>query len=296
MTNDQGSYTELSEDWTDDPWFRFPRAFIRDERLSWECRAVAAWMASHDPSFRFTVDYIVRSGPAGRDKIRRIMKELETAGYLVRVRERNADGSFGAIVHRLHPRPVTQGAEQKPRSTPAPENPGLDGTPETRRSAPAPEKPSPGEPSPVDQEVHKEIKRRMEGEKEPTATSNTPSAEALELIASLSFGSHLRPTRREADTLARLVDAALAGGLSAPEVRRHAQAKVNQAKTNPVNYLRRGLAAENLPIPVSGCSAPAPDRTQPVATPSDARRAEIRKQFGGRRGIHYEQRRREVGA
>lgn len=292
MTNDQGSYTELSDDWADDPWFRFPRAFIRDARLTWECRAVAAWMASHDPSFRFTVDYIVRSGPAGRDKVRRIMKELETAGYLVRVRERNADGSFGAIVHRLHPRPVTDDVRQKPRSAPAPEKPGVDVATENPRSGPAPENPPPGQPSPDNTEVHKKIKRRMDG----PPPSGTPSTEALELIASLSFGSHVRPTQREAAALALLVDAAVASGLPLTEVRRHAQAKVNRAKANPVSYLRRGLAAENLPIPVAGCSAPTPDRTQPVATPSDARRAEIRKQFGGHRGTHYEQRRREVGA
>jgi hypothetical protein len=247
-------------------------------------------MASHDPSFRFTVDYIVRSGPAGRDKVRRIMKELETAGYLVRVRERNADGSFGAIVHRLHPRPVTGDAQQKPRSTPAPENPGMDHTQENRRSEPAPENPAPGQPSPDNTEVHKKIKRRMDG----SPPSGTPSTEALELIASLSFGSHVRPTQREAAALALLVDAAVASGLPLTEVRRHAQAKVNQAKTNPVSYLRRGLATENLPIPT--VAAPASPGAQAVATPSAERRAEIRGRFGSRRGAQYEKRMREVRA
>lgn len=285
MSADQGSYTELAEDWANDPWFRFPRAFIRDQSISWEARAIAAWMASHDPSFRFTVDYIVRSGPAGRDKVRRIMKELETAGYLVRVRARNEDGSFGAIVHRLHPRPAAA-ERQMPRSVPAPEKPVVVDEDENRRSEPAPEKPAPGEPSPGDQEVYREIKRRREGGKEAPLAASSTSAEALQLIASLEFGRHIRPTAREAVELALLVDAAVAGGLPLCEVKRHAQAKVNQAKTNPVSYLRRGLAQENLPIAVAGGTASS--SLQPRDGASDAHRAAVRAQYGVGRGARYE--------
>lgn len=293
MSADQGSYTELSEDWADDPWFRFPRAFIRDQTISWEARAIAAWMASHDPTFRFTVDYIVRSGPAGRDKVRRIMKELETAGYLVRVRARNEDGSFGAIVHRLHPRPAAVGHET-PRSQPAPEKPVVVDEDETRRSEPAPEKPAPGEPSPDDQEVHKEIKRRKEGRKEELPLTSPTSAEALHLVASLEFGRHIRPTAREAAELAVLVEAAIAGGLSLHEVKRHAQAKVNQAKTHPVSYLRRGLAEQNLPIPTAG---PAPaSKPGGLVVSSDAHRAAVRAQFGSSRGNRFQELTKEVGA
>lgn len=293
VSTDQGSYTELSEDWADDPWFRFPRAFIRDQTISWEARAVAAWMASHDPSFRFTVDYIVRSGPAGRDKVRRIMKELETAGYLVRARARNEDGSFGAIVHRLHPRPAAA-ERQTPRSEPAPEKPAVVDEDENRRSEPGPEKPAPGEPSPGDQEVHKEIKRRKEGEREESPPASSTSTEARQLIASLEFGRHIRPTTREASELAVLVDAAVAGGLSLHEVKRHAQAKVNQAKSHPVSYLRRGLALENLPIPVVSAVSAAPSRG--TATSSDAHRAAVRARYGSTRGNRYQELTREIGA
>jgi len=108
---DQGSYVELAPEWDDDGWFKFPRAFIRDQRLSWEARAVAAWMASHKTArdgepFRFDVAYIVRSGPAGRDKIRGVLRELESLGYLDRQRERE-QGLYGPIKHVLHPVPLT---------------------------------------------------------------------------------------------------------------------------------------------------------------------------------------------
>lgn len=288
MNDDQGSYAELSEDWANDPWFRFPRAFIRDRQLSWEARAIAAWMASHDASFRFSVDYIVRSGSAGRDKVRKIMNDLEAAGYLERVRIRNEDGSYGVLVYRLHPRPHRAGQES-PSSGPAPENQGVAAAAppsENRRSEPAPDLPAPAEPAPDFQEGYKEIKRRKEGEKEP-ATANRASVEALQLIASLAFGRHVRPTAREAGELALLVDAAVAGGLPLREVKRHAQAKVNQAKTHPISYLRRGLATDNLPVP----AVPAVPVTAPVAiaTSSDAHRAAVRASFGISRGARYEQ-------
>lgn len=151
---DQGSYTELAPEWAETSWFRFPRDFIRDQRLSWESRAVAAWMASHDPSFRFDVAYVVKAGPSGRDKVRRIMNELETAGYLVRRRTRNGDGSFGPIIYCLHPEPQSTIRSSKP----APENPslGAKGKTRNRRSEPAPDFPSPGQPSPGAQEGYKE--------------------------------------------------------------------------------------------------------------------------------------------
>src|SRR5699024_9874993 len=108
---DQGSYVELGPEWGADGWLEFPRALIRDQRLSWEARAVAAWMASHKTArdgepFRFDVAYIVRSGPAGRDKIRGVLRELESLGYLDRQRERE-QGLYGPIKHVLHPVPLT---------------------------------------------------------------------------------------------------------------------------------------------------------------------------------------------
>lgn len=273
MSADQGSYAELSEDWADDPWFRFPRAFIRDRRITWEARAIAAWMASHEATFRFSVDYIVRSGSAGRDKVRKVMAELEAAGYLKRVRVRNPDGSFGALVYRLHPRPHAEQLEN-PRSEPAPEIQGVveaGAEPQNPRSEPAPDLPGPAEPSPANQEGYKEIKKER-GREDPPSPQGRPSAEAAQLVASLSFGSHIRPTAREAAELGHLVDAAFGSGLSLVEIRRHAQAKVNQAKTNAVSYLRRGLSAEHLPIPLA-VGAAASARASPDVSSSDAARA-----------------------
>lgn len=129
MSTDQGSYVALAASWADDPWFRFPRAFIRDARLSSTARAVAAWMASHSTRFRFDVPAMVKANLGGRDKVRKALKELEKHGYLVRTRERNPDGSFGRIFYELYPVP-----QENPSSAPATENQSL--APETENQAP----------------------------------------------------------------------------------------------------------------------------------------------------------------
>jgi hypothetical protein len=84
--------------------------------------------------------------------------------------------------------------------------------------------------------------------------SVAPTLLALTLVAALEFGPHRRPNRAQARVLACRVDAALQGGLTLAEVRRHAQATVNaanppSAKGNAVRYLINGLAPDRLPVP-----------------------------------------------
>nr|WP_012476903.1 hypothetical protein [Streptomyces sp. 44030]ABC67335.1 hypothetical protein pRL1.6c [Streptomyces sp. 44030] len=94
-----------------------------------------------------------------------------------------------------------------------------------------------------------------------------PSADAQDLVASLEYGLHSRPSATDLKLLARLVDAATAGpGLTMLELKRHLQAALNRVKAPneggaPVPYLRGALAPERLPAPrarISRPAAPAP--------------------------------------
>ncbi|SDD59031.1 Helix-turn-helix domain-containing protein [Actinokineospora iranica] len=97
--------------------------------------------------------------------------------------------------------------------------------------------------------------------------TSEPSSPAAELVAGLNFGKHPRPSQAQAADLARKVDAAAASGLTLIEIRRHAQAKLNQATTNAVAYLARGLDPDNLPISTPGMAhRPAPAARNAVRT------------------------------
>ena len=67
---------------------------FNDERLSWEARGVMGYLLSKPDDWTVRFYDLVKRGPAGEHKVRRILKELEGAGYLERVRTYNAEGQF----------------------------------------------------------------------------------------------------------------------------------------------------------------------------------------------------------
>lgn len=117
------------------------------------------------------------------------------------------------------------------------------------------------------------------------ATTNpaagTPEAEAdsgveawaLELIVSLDYGPHRRPTRTRAHALAVKLGAAHTGGLTQRELRRHCRTALNQARHNGVAYLDGALHPDHLPIPAHPPQAPPP--------PTDARTPRTRPDHPG---------------
>lgn len=67
---------------------------FNDDHLSWEARGVMGYLLSKPDDWSVRFNDLVRSGPAGDHKVRRILKELEDAGYLVRERFQKPDGTF----------------------------------------------------------------------------------------------------------------------------------------------------------------------------------------------------------
>jgi hypothetical protein len=67
-----------------DHFTMIPNAYLRDGRLSWEARGLLAWLMSHTPAFKVTEEGMIGAGDMGRDGIRRMVRELETHGYLRR--------------------------------------------------------------------------------------------------------------------------------------------------------------------------------------------------------------------
>lgn len=61
-----------------------PNSYVRDNSLSWEARGLLAWLMSHAASFKVTEESMIEAGSFGRDGVRRMVRELESCGYLRR--------------------------------------------------------------------------------------------------------------------------------------------------------------------------------------------------------------------
>lgn len=119
------------------------KATIEDERLSWEARGVLAYILSKPDNWEVrTTDLLGKAPNCKIDKLQRILKELESAGYLVRERVHTADGRFG-WVSQVYENPLDAAEVQakvgkrrrRTNAQPLPENPVMVTAP------PLPEKP-----------------------------------------------------------------------------------------------------------------------------------------------------------
>lgn len=83
-------------------WIPVPRALINDRRLQFDTRGFAQWLIAKPSGWQIRVGVLPhllrdQAGPGermGRDKLRRYLRELETAGYLTRTRARRPDGRW----------------------------------------------------------------------------------------------------------------------------------------------------------------------------------------------------------
>jgi hypothetical protein len=80
-------------------WVPIPRALIDDSRLQFDTRAIANWLIAKPDGWHIrlvALPYLLqqRAGPnerMGRDRVRRMLRELENAGYLTRARSKKPD-------------------------------------------------------------------------------------------------------------------------------------------------------------------------------------------------------------
>ena len=108
------------------------RSAAQDQRLSLEARGLFALMASLPDDWEYTVTGLAAKAGCGREKVRRMLRELQTVGYLIREQGHDAGGRFGGNVYVL-----------QDEAPPLPENPSNG----EAKNAPLPEKPSTVEPS-----------------------------------------------------------------------------------------------------------------------------------------------------
>ena len=73
----------------DNPYTLINRTFTDDPALSWEARGLLAYLLCKPDNWTVRFTDLERRGEAGREKLRRMLRELSGAGYLVRTRSHN---------------------------------------------------------------------------------------------------------------------------------------------------------------------------------------------------------------
>jgi len=80
---------------------------VNDTRLSWEARGLLITLLSFQDDWVVNMKHLATISPnAGRDKLKRILDELEEYGYLTKAYVRQETGSFGEVERTVYEMPI----------------------------------------------------------------------------------------------------------------------------------------------------------------------------------------------
>ena len=99
-----------------------------NDALSWEAIGLLAYLCSKPDNWRVSVTQLANHShksvrPSGRDKTYRILKELQDAGYVKRVKSRKKDGKYGQVEYLVSPDKISKNIMDELFFQPLPENP-----------------------------------------------------------------------------------------------------------------------------------------------------------------------------
>ena len=99
----------------DRPYFSMSRAAAQDRVLSFEARGMLAYLLSKPDNWQAQVKDLQQG--CGRDKVRKTLKELETAGYLTVEQQHDSKGQFTRNIYQVHEVPLTENPSTDSPST-----------------------------------------------------------------------------------------------------------------------------------------------------------------------------------
>jgi hypothetical protein len=173
----------------ENPYVMIERTTVQDKRLSWEARGLLVYLLSLPTDWDIRVSHLQTEGDAGRDALRRMLRELQKYGYTSGVgrdgQERGARGRFGETEIRVYESPELNPYHSE-ASPPSPENPSTVVSP------------SPGLPSPVKASPY--IEKNLQ-KKDSTNNTHTPRASAPAVVVCAGSKFSLEDCRRYADHL-----------------------------------------------------------------------------------------------
>lgn len=74
-----------------------PRAAVNDTTLTWEARGMLVYLLDKPDGWQISLVDLINKSPDGRDKTRRILRELTMTGHVYRQRIQGEDGKFDWI-------------------------------------------------------------------------------------------------------------------------------------------------------------------------------------------------------
>ena len=83
------------------PFVTIYREVAQDGRLSLETRGLFVLMASLPEDWSYTVSGLAKQTKCGKDRLRRMLGELEKVGYLIREQAHDAGGKFTGNLYIL---------------------------------------------------------------------------------------------------------------------------------------------------------------------------------------------------
>ena len=105
------------------PYFATRRAVAQDARLTWEARGMLWYIFSKPDDWEIRESDLEQQ--CGRDKVRRVIRELKRFGYLMRVQIKGRGGRFAGTITQAYEIPLTglPSTEKPSTEKPSPENP-----------------------------------------------------------------------------------------------------------------------------------------------------------------------------
>jgi len=99
-----------------DQFTQIANALFRATQLSFKAKGLFGLLCTHRDGWRMTVTDIARRGRDGEVAVKSGLKELEKHGFLVREREREADGTLGAAAYFITDLPSLHNLRSQPKS------------------------------------------------------------------------------------------------------------------------------------------------------------------------------------
>lgn len=97
----------------ENPYVQISRALANDGTLSLEARGLMLYLLAKPADWQIQMTDLQRAAGCGRDQMKRIMRELETAGYIVRTRSHSERGHWvwESMVYEVPQSPIEPSTE-----------------------------------------------------------------------------------------------------------------------------------------------------------------------------------------